>query len=181
MKKNIFVKYLKYFFISILFIFLLFAGVVIATINTIEEGYQVNFSETKAITAHSVCKQVTNNHASGLSIFVPTKTAVEWSSFYGHPPAGVTIADCVECRYDHANPAMAQGNYYYVCDCSYCGSDIQEPTLRIYWDGNCILNQMMSTRFVCPDSVIIGNYKYSKGLGPPHYQTEFEICREHYP
>jgi hypothetical protein len=84
---------------------------------------------------------------------------------------------CVECRYDHANPVMDQGNYYYKCDCSYCGSEMTEPTLKIYWDGTRILNQIMSTPFVCPDLVIIGNYKYFKGSGPYH-QTEFEICRE---
>lgn len=55
---------------------------------------------TKTINEHSTCRQVTNNHASGRAITVPTKTAAEWSTgaraFINAPPPGVTLAACSE-------------------------------------------------------------------------------------
>lgn len=56
--------------------------------------YKVNAGATVDITEHAVCKRVTNNHASGLAIFVPTKTATEWAAFYGTAVPGVTVANC---------------------------------------------------------------------------------------
>lgn len=58
------------------------------------DGYTVANGSYANITEHSVCKKVTNNHASGLSVFVPTKTSTEWSSFYNGPPPGVAIGTC---------------------------------------------------------------------------------------
>lgn len=57
-------------------------------------SYQVTSGATVDITEHTVCKRVTNSHASGLAIFVPTNTSTEWSAFYTSPPAGITIAEC---------------------------------------------------------------------------------------
>lgn len=108
-EKNIFVRYLKRFVISGIFVCLLFVGTVIA-IDTQQTGYQVDYGQTKQIDTPEGCKKVTNNHASGLSIFVPTKTAPEWSSFSSHLPPGVTIADCVAC---------GSGGYYYKGACWY--------------------------------------------------------------
>lgn len=59
------------------------------------DSYTIVNGATSDITEHTVCKQVTNNHASGLSIFVPTMTSPEWSSFYGSPPPGVTVVACL--------------------------------------------------------------------------------------
>lgn len=56
--------------------------------------YQVNNGATVDITEHSVCKRMTNGYPSGQAIFVPTKTATEWSAFYGATIPGVTIAAC---------------------------------------------------------------------------------------
>lgn len=67
------------------------------------DSYTVNSGATSDITEHAVCKRVTNNHASGLSIFVPTKTSPEWASFYGSPPPGVTVVAC---------PAACAGSSY---------------------------------------------------------------------
>lgn len=61
------------------------------------DSYQVNYGATVAITEHSVTRCVSNNHASGLAIFVPTKTSTEWASFYNSPPAGVTAGTCTTC------------------------------------------------------------------------------------
>lgn len=54
----------------------------------------VNFGANSNITAHSTCKKVTNNSGTGLSVYVPTQTSGEWSSFYMNPPAGVTARNC---------------------------------------------------------------------------------------
>lgn len=53
---------------------------------------------TYNIDEHSTCQAITNNHASGSSIMVPTKTAAEWSTganaFVNALPAGVTKGAC---------------------------------------------------------------------------------------
>lgn len=45
------------------------------------------------IIAFCSCKRVENNHASGKSIMVPTKTTTEWSSFFNNPPSGVGVTN----------------------------------------------------------------------------------------
>ncbi len=61
-------------------------------------SYAVGNSATVTVDEHGVCKKITNNHASGASIMVPTKSASEWhtggSSFLQNLPAGVSSADC---------------------------------------------------------------------------------------
>jgi hypothetical protein len=48
----------------------------------------------KEITAFTECRSITNNHASGRAMMIPVKSSPEWSSFYSHPPAGVTVSSC---------------------------------------------------------------------------------------
>ena len=43
-------------------------------IDTEAEGFDVAHGATETVDAHGVCKEVTNNHASGQDIFVSTKT-----------------------------------------------------------------------------------------------------------
>lgn len=57
-------------------------------------SYQVNSGANQNITEFSTCKKVTNNHASGKAVFVPTATNTEWTQFYTNPPTGVTIDNC---------------------------------------------------------------------------------------
>lgn len=57
-------------------------------------SYQVDSGATVAITEHSVCAVVTNNHASGLALFVPTGSVGEWSAFRTSPGGGVTAVAC---------------------------------------------------------------------------------------
>jgi len=54
----------------------------------------VNFGANSNITAFTTCKKVTNNSATGLSVYVPTQSSAEWSSFYTNPPAGVAAGTC---------------------------------------------------------------------------------------
>jgi hypothetical protein len=68
-----------------------FAGMAIALMLTAATSHTVNYNTTATITEFSVCKTVKNLHATGLALFVPTNTSTEWSTFYGNPPAGVTV------------------------------------------------------------------------------------------
>lgn len=76
------------------------------------DSYQVNSGATVDITEHSTCRKVTNGHASGSPLFVPTKTSTEWSSFYGSTIPGITIATCAP-----ACSGVSMGGY-----CWYAGS-----------------------------------------------------------
>lgn len=61
---------------------------------TAADHYQLAPSSNQNITEWSTCKKVTNNHASGQAIFIPTNTSAEWAQFYNNPPPGVSIAAC---------------------------------------------------------------------------------------
>ena len=69
---------------------LLVAGVAIAS-----DSFTVAYGANQSITSFSVCKKVTNGSPTGLSVYVPNTTAAEWASFYGSPPAGVSVSACV--------------------------------------------------------------------------------------
>lgn len=77
------------------------------------DGVTVNNGTTSGnITGpDSVCKQVTNSSGVGASEYIPTATASEWQSFYGHPPSGVSIASCpVSCG------GVSYGGYCWYMD-----------------------------------------------------------------
>lgn len=57
-------------------------------------SYNLANGATQNITEFSNCRKVTNAHASGLGLFIPTNTSTEWTTFYGNPPVDVTIAAC---------------------------------------------------------------------------------------
>jgi len=89
------------------------------------DSYQVNNGASTTITEYTISKDVTNNHASGKAIFIPTKTAAEWASFYNNPPTGVTASD-------NGGPG--------------CRTIPDEPTCNgnasCYWDAtNCVCNR----------------------------------------
>lgn len=71
---------------------------IVPAIALAAEFYQVPHGGTVTINEHGVCREVTNNHASGLATFAATKTANEWSTgsgaFLNALPAGVTVANC---------------------------------------------------------------------------------------
>ncbi len=80
----------------------------------------VNHGGSLAITAHSTCRNVTNNSTTGASLYVPTVTAAEWASFYTNPPSGVTAGSCwlntftqranmVQGRFSHMLVGLADG------------------------------------------------------------------------
>ena len=98
---------------------ILFAMLIIGIVYA-AESYRVNSGTQVTINEWSVCKKVTNNNA--LAIFVPTKTAAEWTAFRTNA-SGVTFAECVYCQ-------DADGDGYGVCPncgiangCTYNGND----------------------------------------------------------
>ncbi len=52
----------------------------------------VAYGNYKTITAFSVTRTITNNHASGKAIMIPLGTAAQWTQMYSNPPAGVTAS-----------------------------------------------------------------------------------------
>lgn len=94
-------------------IFLLFPTVLIAA-----DSYTINSGNSLKITEHAQCKDVDNQTAN--SIMVPTKSAVEWTSFFSNPPALVAIDACLA-------PAPADYIAYYTMD-SISGSTLNDET-----------------------------------------------------
>lgn len=66
----------------------------LAMILEASDNSTVTFGANQTITAHSTCKKVINGSATGLSVYVPTETTEEWTSFYTNPPAGIDITGC---------------------------------------------------------------------------------------
>lgn len=66
----------------------------IAPLLLAADFYQVSHNTTQTILEHDQCRRVTNDHASGRALFVPTRTSTEWASFYNNTPIGVTAAAC---------------------------------------------------------------------------------------
>jgi hypothetical protein len=85
-------------------VFLLGLRNISTAIDTESEGYWVPVGQSKDVTGQSNCMKVTNNSCPG-AIFVPTKTAAEWTGdaskgFLTHVPACASVADCVNCDVD---------------------------------------------------------------------------------
>lgn len=64
---------------------------------------------TLQISAFSVCKKVTNDHASGLALMIPTNSNNEFTTFLSHLPPGVTAASCAVPINGQCGPA--NGSY----------------------------------------------------------------------
>ena len=81
-KVEAFVKKLVLFFIGLILTCFVFAA----------DYYQMLTGEGALITEHGVCVGVTNN--TGQTIFIPTKSDPEWTSFRSNPPANVIVTTC---------------------------------------------------------------------------------------
>lgn len=91
-------------------------------------SYDVDVDQTRVINEHGVCKEVTNHNP--LSLFVPTLTALEWSSFRLHPP-NATLLDCipvvVSTRTDTETAA---------CPTGYSGQRTRTRLVEVMSDGS---------------------------------------------
>jgi hypothetical protein len=77
------------------------------------DTYAIAHGTAQNITEHGVCRKVTNNHAAGLPIMVPTKSSTEWASFYNASMAGITLQDCADpCRTGPVGTVCADGSIY---------------------------------------------------------------------
>ena len=80
-------------------ILIIFLAKLILAINTVATGFRVIAGGAiMEIDAQTFCRNVDNNRAE--DIFVPTKTANEWTEFRTNYPAGVVVTDdcaVVEC------------------------------------------------------------------------------------
>ena len=100
--------------LGILFVMLII-GIVYAA-----DSYQVNSGAQVTIDEYTVCKKVTNNNA--LAIFVPTKTAAEWTAFRSYA-SGVTYAECIYCDDDDGDGYGECPNCGIAAGCTYDGDD----------------------------------------------------------
>jgi hypothetical protein len=91
---------------------LLFAIVVDAS-----DGSRVSISTVQEITAHSVCKEVTNNSATAKDVYIPTVSSAEWASFYNNPPAGINVADCSCPITSGSQTYSTPGTYNFTIPC----------------------------------------------------------------
>ncbi len=57
-------------------------------------SYTLTYASETTITEFSTCRIVTNNNEFQKSMFIGTKTAAEWQSFYEGPPPGVGAIAC---------------------------------------------------------------------------------------
>lgn len=68
--------------------------------------------QQKVIDEHGVCRIVTNT--SGQTIYIPTKAAAEWSSFYNTASGSVTAPPCAGCTLDGATVAHGASRTFYL-------------------------------------------------------------------
>ncbi|WP_146746309.1 hypothetical protein [Rhodovulum viride] len=112
---------------------------------------QIASGKTKAVMAHGICRQITNNNAS--PVMIPHKTASEWSvganSFLAGDRPGLTVQFCPPTQstifncpnpYDYMNCGNAvskgihissDGRYVFVFENGYSGS-YGTPKIHIY-------------------------------------------------
>jgi hypothetical protein len=92
----------------------------------------VPHGQTYTIDEHSTCRRVTNNHASGSQIFVPTKSSAEWSTganaFINATPPGVTLSACVPSGFSLRSASSTGGDDYVIAP-----SDIQPGDLLVLY------------------------------------------------
>jgi hypothetical protein len=106
-------------------------AILLLTVSVAEasDGTTLANGASQNITAFSVCKSVANN--SGQSLYIPTTSSGEWSSFYNTSHTGVTIAGC-NTTCDSFEYFDGYGYGYHYGDCS--GSVITSQNVTKYDD-----------------------------------------------
>jgi len=120
---------------------ILFAMLIIGIVYA-ADSYKVNSGATSTIDEHGVCKKVTNNNA--LAIFVPTKTADEWTAFRTYA-SGVSLADCIYCDDSDGDGYGECPNCGIAMGCTYDGDDCNDNNATVWrlryrdsdGDGHC--------------------------------------------
>lgn len=111
------------------------------------DSYVVAAGAQEAIVEHGECRFVNNGAAQ--AIFIPTRSAAEWSSFYNNAPPNVTVTNCASCNLDGVDVAHGGSATFYMsvrpCNGS-CGAISQVRT--------------------CFNGTLDGDAAYSKGTCP---------------
>lgn len=66
------------------------------------DSYNAPSGGNVVVCEHGVCKRVTNARAQG--VFVPTKTATEWTAFRNNLPTNVTLSDVCDANWVYVPP-----------------------------------------------------------------------------
>ncbi|WP_173202613.1 Hint domain-containing protein [Sphingopyxis sp. BSNA05] len=111
------------------------------------EFYLLPSGQQAVIDEHGICRVVTNTTAK--TIYIPTKSAAEWSSFYTTASGSVTAPACAGCTLDGANVAHGASRTFYL------------STRSCY--GTC--GAISQTRN-CYNGVFDGSASYSKASCP---------------
>lgn len=94
---------------------------------------EVPYGATYNIDEHSTCRAVTNNHASGQTIMVPTKSATEWdtgtNAFLNALPSGVTASACSACGTITSCGAASGGSGGYPTGCNTIGQTCADGSI----------------------------------------------------
>lgn len=109
------------------------------------DNYTVSHGTNLAVTAHTACRNVTNNSATGASVYVPTQTAAEWQSFYTSPPAGVIAGSC-------------------SCALPWGGSLNEGQSVTAYQSASA--SPCVSQTRSCSNGTLSGNYAYAQCVTP---------------
>lgn len=87
------------------------------------ESHLLATGQQAVIDKYGQCRVVTNT--TGKTIYIPTKTASEWVSFYSNPPPNVSAPACVGCTLDGVDVAHGSSRTFYMATRSChgtCGS-----------------------------------------------------------
>lgn len=80
-------------------------------LNTCDTGFSVSHGVTKEINCHSECQKVTNSKSK--TIFVPTKSSIEWSQFTANPPSNVSFEICITYSWRVVNSGTCSASPYW--------------------------------------------------------------------
>ncbi len=135
---------------------LIFCLFIYSTSSWAVDFYRVNNNQTVLINEHSVSKNV-NNNACGMDIFVPTKTAAEWTDFRTNKPACISLTDPYDCApttlHSHSLPGRLNGQSVSFQEPNTCGG------------GNPIFCQAAWHQYTCSGTSFVDNG-----------YTAFQIC-----
>ena len=62
------------------------------------DSYSVPFDGSVCVREHNDARIVYHNSPNSLALYVPTRTAAEWTAFRANPPAGVTLSYLPSCE-----------------------------------------------------------------------------------
>jgi len=154
--------------------------------------YQVGNGQTVTIDEWNECRSITNS--TGSSIFVPTKTSAEWTSFRNNSPAGISLNNCsfscgsvlVDSRDGQSYNTVQIGNECWMAENLNYGEMIMDNTLpannnfpeKYCYDNNPSNCDQYGGLYTSQEVVQYTQNQGIQGLCPQgwHVPTEAEWC-----